>query len=207
MSRAKKDRLSQQHVQEQEFGAEPNGEEIDWEQLDWEEIEKEASAHPELSPEARKRIRREASSSRMLRFLSEGKSEEFKKEWEGSPDKDELDKRLNVLAEREFHLAAWRQILDSTGQGKKRGAAFRISMHYKQLNPRDGINSAHARLIVAMTETTMTCLHRASLLDASPARELELNYATKSALTLIALTRAFDSHREQIYNPKKTKRS
>ena len=184
-----------------------DSEEVDWEEVDWEEIEKEIetypSDYPELCPKAREHVRREATLQRMLRFSSEGNWEEFNKEWEGLPaqEKRKFNKELNDTATREFHFLAFKQVLESTGQGEKRGGAFRTMVLYRHLNPQDGVESALARVIVALTDTTMECVRRASTSDALPVRDLELNYAMKGALVMAALTKAFDNYRY----PKKTK--
>ena len=196
------DRLGeQQQAQEEE-----SEEEIDWDEIDWEEIEKEIEKHtskyPELCPEALERVRKEATLQRMLRFSSEGNWERFKTEFEGLPleEKKKFNKELNRAAMRKFHLLACEQVLGSPGQDEKREGAFSTGVLYKHLNPQDGVELVLARVIVALTDTTMECVRRASVSDALPARDLELNYATKGALIIAALTKAFDNHR----HPKKT---
>ena len=194
-SRVKKDRLGKRHqTQEQESQTEP----------DWEEIEKHLSDYPELAP-YRERIQMEATAARMQRLLSEKNWAELKREWEKAPFKQELDQKLAIAATRQFHLAAVQQILESTGQGKKRGKALSVALLYNQLNPQDGIESALARAIAALPDTILECLRRGSISDASPVRDLELNHATKFALVLSALTKAFDGHRDRLYQPKKSK--
>ena len=141
----------------------------------------------------------------MLRFASKGNWEEFEKEWEGLPDqeKEKFNKELNDAATREFHFLARQQILELTGQEKKRGGAFSAGVLYKHLNPEDGVELVLARMIVALTDMTMECVRRASVSDALPARNLELNYAMKGALIISALTKAWDHHREPIPQPKR----
>jgi hypothetical protein len=202
------DRLGeQQQAEEQESPRELDSEEVDWEEVDWEEIEKEIetypSDYPELCPKAREYVRTEATLQRMRRFSSEGKWEEFNKELEGLPaqEKRKFNKELKNKATREFHFLAIKQVLESTGQGEKRGGALSTMVLYRHLNPQDGVESALVRVIVALTDTTMECVRRASTSDALPVRELELNYAMKGAVVLAALTKAFDNHRY----PKKTK--
>ena len=192
------DRLGEQQQAQEE---EPE-EEIDWDELDWEEIEKHISKYPELCPEARERVRKEATLQRMLRFSSEGNWERFKTEFEGLPleEKKKFNKELNRAAMRKFHLLACEQVLGSPAQDEKREGAFSTGVLYKHLNPQDGVELVLARVIVALTDTTMECVRRASVSDALPARDLELNYATKGALIIAALTKAFDNHR----HPKKT---
>ena len=135
------DRLGEQRQAPEE----DSQEEIDWDEIDWEEIEKEIEKHPsdypELRPEHRERIQKEATLLRMLRFLSEENWEEFEKEWEGLPaqEKRKFNKELNDTATREFHLLAREQVLESTGEDEKRGGAFRTGMLYKHLNPQDGV--------------------------------------------------------------------
>ena len=200
------DRLGeQQQAQEEE-----SQEEIDWDAIDWEEIEKEIEKHPseypELCPEALERVQKEATLQRMLRFSSEGNWERFKTEFEGLPleEKEKFNKEVNRAATREFHRLAREQVLESTGQDEKRGGAFRTGVLYKRLNPKDGVESVLARMIVALTDTTMECVRRASVSDALPARDLELGYAMKGALIMSALIKAWDYHREPIRHPKKT---
>ena len=206
------DRLgAQQQAQEQESGRELDWEEVDWEEVDWEEIEKEIEKHPsaysELCPEVREHVQKEATLQRMLRFASEGNWGEFKKEWDGLPaqEKRKFNKNLNDTATREFHFLAYQQILESTGQEKRGGGAFSAGVLYKHLNPQDGVESVYAPLIVALRDTAMDCLRRASTSDAPPVRDVELNFAIKASLVVAALTKAFDNHREQIHRPKKTK--
>ena len=104
----------------------------------------------------------------------------------------------------ELHLLACEQVLKSTGRDEKREGAFSTGVLYKHLNPQDGVESALARVIVALTDTTMECVRRASVSDALPVRDLELGYAMKGALIMSALTKAWDYHREPIRHPKKT---
>ena len=74
--------------------------------------------------------------------------------------------------------------------------AFLVSALYQQLDPQDAIESALAQTIVALNNTTMDCARRASVSVTLPVRALELTYATRCALILPQLTKAFDTHRE-----------
>jgi hypothetical protein len=83
------------------------------------------------------------------------------------------------------------------GEGEGLTEAFDAAFLYALLGPQDGVESALARLIVALTSTTMECLRRASTSDALPVRDLELNCALKGALVMSTLTKALDHHREK----------
>ena len=140
----------------------------------------------------------------MLRFAAEENWEEFKKELDDLQLTPKEEQELANEALRKFHWLAWQQALPS--EKAPAGSHFRVALLYKQLDPQDGIQSALARVIVAFTETTNDCLRRASASDALPVRDLEHNVATKGALVLSALTKAWDSHREHMGHSKKGKR-
>jgi hypothetical protein len=60
--------------------------------------------------------------------------------------------------------------------------------------------------MIGLSEATQDCIRRALGSDAPPVRDIELKHATRSALSLAALARTFDSHRERFAYPKKKKR-
>jgi hypothetical protein len=191
-NKVKQDRTDEQHQAEEQES------QLD---IDWEKIEKHLDI-PELSKH-RERIKRKASQVRLWRLMSEGKWDEFAREWDNSPDKKSLDKKLNAAVDREFHNASWQKVVEASGQGKKCGVALRIASLYKRLDPQDGVESALAPVMISLTEVITECFRRASISSASEVRDIELNHAAKGALVLAALTKAFDSHRERFCFPKK----
>jgi hypothetical protein len=116
----------------------------------------------------------------------------------------EEEKESDSQATIKFHRLACQQARDSTGRATLE-RLFRIFFLYSQLNPQDGIDAALARVIPTLTETTMECFRRASVAEALPVRDLELNYALKGSLVLAALAKAWDGHREHMASSKKKK--
>ena len=154
---------------------------------------------------SRQIIQREVTFMRMQRLASEGKWEELAKEYQGLRLAAQEEQEVDAEALREFHNLVWQQALRSTGREGELTEAFRVCFLYNQLDPRDGVDAALAGLIIALTNTTMECFRRASVSDALPVRDLELNYAMKGTLITSALTKALDNHRERSRHPKKTR--
>ena len=175
------------------------------EEPDWEEIEKHLSEFPELSSEQREQIEKNAALQRMLRLASEGKWEEFTREWDAQKRTFQLEEELSKQAIRKFHYLGWQQAIQATGERDDSSLPFRLGMLYRLLNPQDGIESALAPAIVAMNDLTTECVRRASMTDALPVRDLELNHAMKAALVLSELSKAFDNHRHRLAQQKKAK--
>lgn len=160
----------------------------------WDAFAKELGEHPELV-EHEPSIRHEATLKRLQKAVSEGDWDaagvEFDKlsAAEKTAFSEEVFKKLHWLAGQQAH--------HSTGQTESE-SFFRAAIHYKQINPQDGIESALARPIVSLTEATMDCFRRASAAEAPPARNAELVLAMKGALILSALTKALDGHRDAV---------
>ena len=66
---------------------------------------------------------------------------------------------------------------------------------YLQFDATDAIETLLARIMVGMGNMTMDCLARSVVADTVVGRELELSYATRGALVVTELTKAFDGHR------------
>jgi hypothetical protein len=116
----------------------------------------------------------------------------------------EEEKEIDRQAATKFHRLACQQARGSIGQNSFE-SLFRVAFLYNELSPRDGIEATLARVIPTLTETTMECVRRGSVAEALPIRDLEFNYATKMALVLAALTKAWDGHREHVASSKKKK--
>ena len=65
---------------------------------------------------------------------------------------------------------------------------------YQTFHPSDGNESALSCLMIAATTHAMDCFERAVRLD-HPIRAIELNLASKLAMTTAALSKALDEHR------------
>ena len=142
---------------------------------------------------------------RMARFASEENWEELDQEVRDLQLTAEEEKEIDSQAIGQFHRLACQQARDSSGRATFENL-FRVAFLYGQLDPQDGVDSALARVIPTLAETTMECFRRASVAEALPVRDLELNYAIKGSLVLSALTKALDIHREHIGNSKKRTR-
>jgi hypothetical protein len=138
---------------------------------------------------------------RLAKYAVEGDWEGMRKEVRNMQLTAEEEKEVDRQAGDIFHRLACEQARDATGQATLE-RLFRVAYLYGQLNPQDGIDAALARVIPTLTETTMECFRRASVVEALPVRDLELNHA-KLALVLSALTRAWDNHRQQGCSRKK----
>jgi len=171
----------------------------------WEAFQQELRARPDLTDHAQG-IKKEAKMERMLRFASEGNQEAFNRELQDLELTAKERKLLSEEAFKKLHWSSCQQAQRSTGNSDPE-SAFRLALHYKELNPQDGIESALARVIPALTEVTLECFCRASGSDALPARNLELGYAMKGALVLSALAKAYDSHRDGIFKAQRDRRN
>ena len=68
---------------------------------------------------------------------------------------------------------------------------------YRDFGAADAVDSILARVTVGIGNMTMDCLARAFQSTTITQRELELNYGTKGALVLAALSKAIDARRGQ----------
>jgi len=167
---------------------------------DWDAFRKELADHPDLK-EFEQNILREGKYARMLRLHYEGNRDAFNKELEGLQLTRAEEKLLVHEVLKQFHRLSSHQAHHSPE------SSFRVAVHYRQLNPQEGVEAALGRIIPELTEATMDCFRRASVSDASPVRNLELGYALRGALVLSALTRAYDRHREGILTAREKKPS
>ena len=177
---------------------------------DWERVEKELSniRDPALGIEFRNRVRRAAGWRKIERLSAEGADDDAIEEQLSAlpPPSPEERESISRMLKEELDRQACLQALRSSGKDSpKIDPSFGTIALYFQLEPFDGTESALAQVTTAIRNMTMDCLERASSAQALPVRDLELNYATKGALVLTALTKALDTHRlrtEQIKTEK-----
>jgi hypothetical protein len=167
---------------------------------DLEQAEKELSkiSDPALGIEFRNKVRRAAGRQKIERLLADGADEDEIEEQLSAlpPPCPEEREWISRMLKEELDRQACLQALRSTGKGSpKINPAFGTIALYYQLEPSDGIEAALAQATPAILNMTMDCLERASNAQALPVRDRELNYATKGALILPALTKALDAHR------------
>jgi hypothetical protein len=174
----------------------------------WEQVEQELSKikDPSLGKEFRTKVRRAAGWQKIERLLAEGADDDKLQEEFSAlppPDREEREWKQKMMKE-ESDRQTCLQALRSAGKAApKVNPSFATIATYYQLEPFDGIESVLAQVIAAIRDMTMDCLERASNSQALPVRHLELNYATRGAIILPALTKALDSHRlrtEQLKN-------
>ena len=103
----------------------------------WEAFQQELRARPDLTDHAQG-IMKEAKMERMLRFASEGNQEAFNRELQDLESTAKERKLLSDEAFKKFHWSSCQQAQRSTGN-KEPESAFRLALHYKELNPQDGI--------------------------------------------------------------------
>jgi hypothetical protein len=174
----------------------------------WEQVEQELSKikDPSLGKEFRTKVRRAAGWQKIERLLAEGADDDkLQEEFSALPPADpEESEWIQKMMKEESDRQACLQALRSAGKvAPKVNPSFATIATYYQLEPFDGIGSVLSQAITAMRNMTMDCLERASNSQALPVRALELNYATRGAIILPALTKALDSHRlrtEQLKN-------
>jgi hypothetical protein len=111
---------------------------------------------------------------------------------------EKLRKKLGTLLRDECNSGALDQITRAVPDGLSTCPGIMRQIHstgfYLTFEPLDGQDSALSRLMVMMTEGAANSAERALTLDAT-ARTLELNLASKLALTVAALSEALDRHR------------
>ena len=177
---------------------------------DREQAEKELSniKDPALGIEFRNKVRRAAGWQKIERLLADGADEDAIEEQLSAlpPPSPEERESISRMLKEELDRQACLQALRSSGKDlPKIHPSFGTIALYYQLEPLDGTESVLAQVMTAIRNMTMDCLERASNAQALPVRDLELNYATKGALILPALTKALDTHRlrtEQIMTEK-----
>ena len=158
--------------------------------------------------EFRNKVRRAAGRQKIDRLLADGADEDAIEEQLSAlpPPCPEEREWISRMLKEELDRQACLQALRSSGKGSpKIDPAFGTIALYYQLEPSDGTEAALAEATTAIRNMTMDCLERASNAQALPVRDLELNYATKGALILPALSKALDTHRlrkEQIKTEK-----
>ena len=133
---------------------------------DWDAFRKELADHPDLK-EFEQNILREGKYARMLRLHSEEIGTHLTKNLRGYNLLRAEEKLLVDEVLKQFHR------LSSTRLTTRPESSFRVAVHYRQLNPQDGVEAALGRIIPELTEATMDCFRRASVSDASPVRNLE----------------------------------
>ena len=172
----------------------------------WEQIEEELLRvkDPRADKEFRNKVRKAAGWQKIERLLEKGSDEErdsqLEKELAALPplDPDERD-QLGKMMKEELDRQACLQAVRSSGKGSpKVNPSFATISLYYELMPFDGSKSALAQMITAIRDMTMNCLERASNSELPPVRDLELNYATKGAIILSALTKTLDNHRLRV---------
>jgi hypothetical protein len=152
------------------------------------------------------KIRRKAALQRMLRFASEENWEAFQEEVKAHQDLADHEQGIKKEAKVERMLRFASDLRVNCRTEEKKLLSDEAFKDYEELNAQDGIESALARVMPALTEATLGCFRRASGSDALPARNPELGYAMKGALVLSALAKAYDSHRDAIFKAQRDRR-
>ena len=174
------------------------------------QVEKELSniRDPALGIEFRNKVRRAAGWQKIERLLADGADEDAIEEQLSALPPPSLEERewISRMLKEELDRQACLQALRASGKGSpKINPAFGTIALYYQLEPLDGTEAVLAEDMTVIRDMTMDCLERGFNAQALRVRDLELNYATKGALILTALSKALDTHRlrkEQIMTEK-----